>query len=56
MDKIYEMLKSPDEDINTLGARLLVDLADNNIFKFVSFIDNYEVNIMLKFTEIIIIK
>ena len=43
MDKIYEMLKSPDEDINTLGARLLVDLADNNIFKFVSFIDNYEI-------------
>lgn len=43
MDKIYEMLKSPDEDINTLGARLLVDLAHNNIFRFVNMVDGYEI-------------
>ena len=36
MDKIYEMLKSNDFEINVLGARLLIDMAGNNIIRFVN--------------------
>lgn len=43
MDKIYEMLKSPDFEINVLGARLLIDMAGNNIISFKNLIDNYEI-------------
>jgi hypothetical protein len=43
MDKIYEMLKSNDFEINVLGARLLIDMAGNNIIKFVNLVDTYEI-------------
>jgi len=43
MDKIYEMLKSPDFEINVLGARLLIDMTGNNIINFVNLIDNFEI-------------
>ena len=43
MDKIYEMLKSNDFEINVLGARLLIDMVDNNIIKFINLVDTYEI-------------
>lgn len=43
MDKIYEMLKSNDFEINVLGARLLIDMAGNNIIRFVNLVETYEI-------------